>query len=189
MGSGRRRCSTERRLSRYLGAFRANIQYQRMVDQFVATLFGQFALTALDFRIKKLNNLAAFKTQHMIVMIFGRHFKDSVPAIEIVTHNQTGGFELSQHTVNRGKPYIFTGIQQRLVNVFCAQVQLFFFSRSFENLKDFKTRERYLQASLAQFMILVGHGLTFAVTLGIGYDQARQTIGKVEIKCKTRSGS
>ena len=57
---------------------------------------------------------------YMIVVTALVEFEDGVPALEVMPIDQAGCFKLREHPVDSGQPNIFTGIQQCLVDIFCA---------------------------------------------------------------------
>jgi len=70
-------------------------------------------------------------------------FENGVTAVEVVTGNQTGGFELSQDPVDRSQRNFFARIKQHLINVFRLQMTI---RGTFQQLQNFHTRQRYLQS-------------------------------------------
>src|SRR3989304_4124080 len=77
-----------------------------------------------------------------------------MPALEMVAHHETGGFELGQHAVDGGQTHILVGVAQRLVDVFGAEVAIL---GTFEDLHDFYTGQRDFQPGLAQFLVFTAH--------------------------------
>ncbi len=61
-----------------------------MIEQFEAMLCGHFTLQALDFIVDKLDNLARFHADHVIVMTAIIEFEDGMPALEIVSCHEPG---------------------------------------------------------------------------------------------------
>ena len=96
------------------------------------------SLTVFDTRIHELFDLAAVKTDDVIVMLPFIQFKDSGRAFEMMTSDEARGFKLGQHAIDSGKTDVFVGFEQMLINVFRAHV-----SRRCraENLEDFDARQ------------------------------------------------
>lgn len=81
-----------------------------MVLQLIAVRLNDFALALLDRLVEELNDFAAVDTHHVIVVVVAGDFEHGMAAIKIVPLHDAGGLELRQHTVDRGQPYILTGI-------------------------------------------------------------------------------
>lgn len=137
-----------------------------MVNQLKAVFFGDFLLAALDGVIKELDDLAAFQAHHMVVMLFLGQLEDRVTAIEIMSYHQACRLELSQHTIDSRQSHVLPRFEQCLVDILRAEMVLV--GGRFENLQDFYARQRDLEASLAQFMVLVGHGCSSQYQVGSG---------------------
>ena len=108
-----------------------------MLDQLIAVLLDDLALTALDLGITELYDLAAVQTYHVVMVFFLGQFEDGVTAIEVVTHHQSRCFKLGEHTINRRQTDIFASLKQRLVHVLGTQVSI---RRFLEDLQDLDSR-------------------------------------------------
>lgn len=126
-----------------------------MIDEFKVMLLGDLLLTTLNGLVKKLDDLATLQTHHMIVVFFLGNFEQRMPTIEIMANHQARRLELSQDAIDRRQTDIFTGIQQRLIDIFGTEVVLTW--SIFQDLQDFNARQGDLQARLAQFMVLISH--------------------------------
>lgn len=85
-------------------------------------LAGEFTLALFDDFVIKLNNLAGFDANHVVVMFLSGEFKHGLPTFKMVAIHQTSRFKLGQYTINRGEANFFTIADERLVNVFGAEV-------------------------------------------------------------------
>ncbi len=137
-----------------------------MVNQLETVLFSDFLLTALDGVVKEFDDLTALQAHHMVVVLFLGQFEDRVTAIKIMSDHQARRLELSQHTIDCRQPHIFARLEQCLVDILCAEMVLV--GGRFQNLQDLYARQRDLEAGLAQFMVLVGHGCSSQYQVGSG---------------------
>lgn len=71
--------------------------------------------------------------------------KNRMTFFKVVTDNQSRGFELRKHPVNRGQTDFLTGLQQHAIQVFCTEVAGVTVLEHFENLDS---RQGYLKSGL-----------------------------------------
>jgi len=79
-------------------------------------------LTLLNRSIQELNDLAAFHTDHVIVMIRVVELEHGAAAFEIVADDQAGPLKLRQHAIDRCQANIVSRIQKLFVDVFGAEM-------------------------------------------------------------------
>ncbi len=65
-------------------------------------LFGNIPLTRFDKLITKFNDLAAVKTDQVVVMMLLRQFKNGFTAFEIMAGDDPGVIKLIQYAINGG---------------------------------------------------------------------------------------
>jgi len=128
-----------------------------MVDEFVAMLFGDLVLQPFNGLVEEFDDLAAFQTDHVIVMFLLGNLEQGVTTIEVMANDQASSFELSQYAVHGCQADILAGVQQCLVDVLGAEMSLHV-PGLLEDLQDLDARKRDFQPCPAQFMVLVGHG-------------------------------
>ncbi len=110
-----------------------------MVHEFVAVLFGDLLLATLDDVIDEFDDLTAFQTHHMVMVVLLGHLENRVTTVEIVTNHKARRLELSQYAVDGRQANILARIDQCFIHFFCAKVVL---ARSiFENLQDLDARQ------------------------------------------------
>lgn len=93
-----------------------------MVNQLVAVLFGDLVLKIFDALVHELDHLAVVDIHHMVVMFLAGKLIHGMAIVEVVSRDDTGGFELGEHPVDGGEAYGVIRIHQILVNVFGTQV-------------------------------------------------------------------
>lgn len=54
----------------------ADIQHERMINNFIALLFGDRVLTSFDFRVHKLDYLVSVDIDHMVMMVIACQFEN-----------------------------------------------------------------------------------------------------------------
>jgi len=113
---------------------------------------GYFSLRRFDFLADKLNNLAGFNTNHMIVVLAGVEFVVGLPAFEIVFLHQACRFELTEDAVNGRQADFLFGLDQTAVDVIGSEVLV---SLVLQNLENPLARVRYFQTRL--FEVVVFH--------------------------------
>ena len=121
---------------------RPNIEYQTMIDQFVAMLAHYLLLKVFNIIIMKLNNLTCFHTDHMIMMFTAGKLKNGMPTIKIMTNHQTRSLKLSQYPVNGCQADIFTSLQQSLINILHTQMGV---NRRLHNLQNLDPGQSHFQ--------------------------------------------
>lgn len=112
-----------------------------------AVVLGDLVLAFFDIGIRKLNNLAAIRTDQVIVMIAVVEFKDGLAAVELAAHQNASLFELGEDTVNRCQADIDIFGDEGPVHIFSA---LMSFIGASENVEDFEARKGRLQAGTLQ---------------------------------------
>lgn len=126
-----------------------------MVDELEAVLLDDFLLAPLDLFIEEFDDLAAFETHHMVMVLVLGQLEQGMTAIEIMTNHQSSRFELRQDAIDGGQTHVFAGIQQGFVDIFGTEMVL---TRGIlQDLQDLNAGQGHLQTRLAQFMVLIGH--------------------------------
>ena len=120
-----------------------------MVHQFITKLGNDFTLAALDFLVEEFDDLTGIEAHHVIVVRFLRHLKHRVPAVEIVPLYQAGRLELGQDPVDGGQPDIFTGINERFVDVLGTHMPV---GIDLQDLEDTKPWQGCLEARSFEFL-------------------------------------
>ena len=110
-------------------------------------------LPFFDAAVHELFHPAAVDTHDMIVVCALIQLEYRHAAFEMVARNQSGGFELSQNPIHRGETNILVGYQQLFINVLCAHMTG---GAVRENVEDFQTRQRNLEARIAQVVAFIG---------------------------------
>ena len=101
-------------------------------------MFGNRLLALLDARIHELFDLAAVKTDDVIVVLTFVQLEHRRRALEMVAGDQAGGLELRQDAIDRGEPDVFVRLEQMLVDVFRTHVAR---GGGPENFEDLDTRQ------------------------------------------------
>ena len=111
------------------------------------SLLATAALPLLDAGVHELFDLAAVKTDDVVVVLALVQFEYRGRAFEMMARDQARRLELGQHPVDGRKPDIFVRLQQMLVDVFRAHVAR---RRGAEDLENLDARQRDLEPRLAQ---------------------------------------
>src|SRR5690606_15713371 len=117
---------------------RLHVQNQTVIHNLIAMLRGNLLLSLLDDIIHKLHDFTRLSTNHVVMMIITRHFKYRVPTLKVMAQYQARRFELGQHPVYRGQPYVISLLQQFLVYILGTQMVLF---GIFKNIEDLDSRQ------------------------------------------------
>ena len=104
-------------------------------------------LAVFDARIHELFDLAAVKTDDVIVVLALVELEHRGRALEVMARDEASGLELRQHPVNSRQPDVLVRLEQMLINVFRAHVPR---RRGAEDLQNLETRQRDLEPCLAQ---------------------------------------
>jgi hypothetical protein len=78
-------------------------------------------------------------------------FENRLSALEVVALDQSGGFELGQHAVDRGQPDVLAGFHQALVDVLGRQMPVLAVLQHFQNLHP---RQGDLETCLSEVLVL-----------------------------------
>ena len=143
-----------------------------MIYQFITMSCGDLCLTLLDDFIVKLDDFVVIKTNHMIVMLIRGQLENRVTTLEVMPDNQTGSLELGQYPIDGSQAHIVPMLEKRPVDILGTHVVLAAF-HGLQHLQDLDSRQRDLQARLAQFMVLSRHDLLavlFARSNQVRYD-------------------
>lgn len=105
-----------------------------MVRQFKVSEFGNFGLKLLNGLILEFFHLAAMDADQMVVVISSIELKDRVATFKVMPHHKASGFKLGEDAVDRGEPYFFAFIDQRLEDVFGAE--MLSVARALQDLED-----------------------------------------------------
>ncbi len=132
-------------------ALRTNpLDRQAVVGHGIAILFGNIALPLLDSLINKLVHPAALYAEYVVVMTPLIQLEYRMPALEVMPEHQSGRLKLGQYPIDRGKPDILAGLQQRLVDILGTEVARL---GMLQNIEDFDPRQSGLEARFFQFLI------------------------------------
>lgn len=123
------------------------VHIQRVIDDAVAVVGGDFVLQGFDFRIVEFRYLAAFDADDVVVVVAFVQFVNRFAAFEMVALQNTRLLELGQNAVNRRNADFHTFFQQNTVHVFRTQM---LFGMRFEQVQNFQTRAGHLQAAVFQ---------------------------------------
>lgn len=123
-------------------------------------------LAFLDRIVDELLDPATLLADDMVVMVTTIEFEHRLAAFEVVLLRQAGADELSQHTVDRGQADFLASLQQGLVDVFGGHMPRV---ARLENLEDLNPRQRDLEASLANLLVLHAHLQAMYSPPGIRY--------------------
>lgn len=107
-----------------------------MVVDGKATFLGDFLLPFFNFGVVELFHPAALQAHQMIVMLALVEFEHGLVAVEVVTHEQAGLFELSQYPVNRGQANVLTLVLKQLVDFLGCHVPFVALLEQVENLQS-----------------------------------------------------
>lgn len=132
------------------------VQHKRVIGNGEAVAFSNFTLALLDQLIIEFVDFAAGHTHDMIVVLAAVKLKDRLRALEVMSGDETGRFELGEHPVHRGEADFFTGVQQRPIDVFGAQMARRIRCEDLENLHS---RQGDLQACLLEVLSFHRRGL------------------------------
>ena len=133
-----------------------------MIYQFITMSCGDLCLTLLDDFIVKLDDFVVIKTNHMIVMLIRGQLENRVTTLEVMPDHQAGSLELGQHPIDGREAHIVSVLEKRPIDILGTHVMLAAF-HGLQHLQDLDSRQRYLQARLAQFMVLSRHDLLAAL--------------------------
>ena len=117
-----------------------------MVLQLEQELVRDRPLPLYDARVHELFDLAAVKTNDVIVVLAFVQLEHRRRTLEMMTGHETRGFELSEHAIHSGQTDVFVRLEQMLVDVLGAHVAR---RRGPENLENFDTRQRDFESGLA----------------------------------------
>jgi len=110
-------------------------------------LGGDSSLPLFDSGVHELFDLAAVKTDDMVVMLALVELEHRGGALEVMPRDQPGRLELRQHPIDGRKPDVLVRLEQVLINVLRAHVAR---RRGAEDFEDLEPRQRYLEPRLAQ---------------------------------------
>ena len=107
------------------------------------------ALALFDPRVHELFDLAAIQAHDVIVMLALVQLENSGGAFEMMSTDQTRGFELRENAVHGRKANVLVRLQQMLVDIFSTHVPR---RRGAENFEDFQPWQRNFEAGFAQII-------------------------------------
>ncbi len=105
------------------------------------------ALAIFDTGVHELFDLAAVKTNDVVVVLALVELEHRGRTLEVVPCDQPGRLELRQNPVNGRQPDVLVRFEQMLIYVLGAHVAR---RRGAEDLQDLQPRQRDLEAGLAQ---------------------------------------
>ena len=154
-----RRASNDLLALRSRRAVRASapaVQDHRVVLQLVLQLAGDRPLAIFDAGVHELFDLAAVKTDDVIVMLTFVQLEYRRRPLEMMARDEPGSFELRQHAIHSGKSDVLVRFEQMLVDVFSTHVPR---RGRPEDLENFDTRQRDFESRLAQIIGFQGSPL------------------------------
>lgn len=107
------------------------------------------ALTLFDPSVHELFDLAAIQAHDVIVMLALVQLENSGGAFEVMSTDQSRGFELGQDSIHGRKPDVLVRLQEMLVDIFSTHVP---WRRSPENFENFQPWQRDFEAGFAQII-------------------------------------
>ena len=132
---------------RAIHALAAAVQDHRVILDLELQLRGDGALPVLDARVHELFDLAAVKTDDMVVVLALVQLEHRGRTLEVMARDEAGRLELRQHPVHGCKANVLVRLEQMLINVFRAHVAR---RRGAENLQNLEPRQRDLEPRLAK---------------------------------------
>ncbi len=109
------------------------INHEAVVFDDITVCRGNFLLCRLYFFADELGDFSRFYANHVVMVLSGVELIIGLATFEIVFRNQSSGFELIQHTVNRRQPDFFPGLHQAPVDIVCRQMPVSLGFQYFEN--------------------------------------------------------
>lgn len=110
-----------------------------MIRKFVSQAVTDFNLPGFNDFILKFVHLAAFYTDHVIMVFTTIQFEYRISTFEMVAFNKSGSLELCEYSINGGQTNFFAFFKQILVDFFGGQVPFGQLS-VFQDFQDFYTR-------------------------------------------------
>jgi len=83
-----------------------------MVLELIAALIGDIALQLLNPLVAKLDDITGLEADHMVMMRAIRQLENCRSTFENMPADETGLFELRQHTINGGKAEFLAAVEQ-----------------------------------------------------------------------------
>ncbi len=108
-----------------------------MIGDMKAPLGSDLQLAVLQCLIKKFEDFAAGGADHVVMMATFIELEDGAVAFEMVATYQARHFELRHDAVDSCQAYLFSGVEQLSVDLFCRQVPRL---AGLENLQDPQAR-------------------------------------------------
>src|SRR5690606_6941009 len=103
-----------------------------------AVVLGDLVLAFFDIGIRKLNNLAAIRTDQVIVMIAVIKFEHSLAAVKLTANQDAGLFKLRENAIHGRQTDVHVFVDQGSIHIFSAKMALVSLAKNIENLE---TRE------------------------------------------------
>lgn len=108
--------------SAFLAGWTQAVKIKTVIGQFITKAFADFGLSALNDFILEFGYLAAFDTNHMVVMVATVEFEHRVATLEMMAFHEAGSLELCQYPINGRKPDFLAFIEQDFVDFFRGHV-------------------------------------------------------------------
>jgi hypothetical protein len=118
-------------------------------------LLGDGVLMPLDGLVDELLDSSALLADDMIVMRTAVELEDGLPALEVMTLDQTGIDELGQYPIHRGQADFLLALEQGTIDIFGRHVPGF---AGLKDLEDLDPRQGDLQPRTLDIRIF--HDLT-----------------------------
>ncbi len=122
-----------------------------MILKVIIESFGDILLALLDFFVGELIDSPTFQADDMIMMTTTIEFEDRIAAFKIMTTNQTGGLELSQHPVDSRQTNLFSFFEKKFVHVLGTQM-VSILMLALQYLQDFHPWQGNFQTSISQIL-------------------------------------
>src|SRR5690606_39958573 len=98
------------------------------------------------------NNLAAIRTDQVIVMIAVVKFEHSLAAVKLTANQDAGLFKLRENAIHGRQTDVHVFVDQGSIHIFSAKMALVGLAKNIENIE---TREGRFQAHILQFILVV----------------------------------
>ena len=118
-----------------------------MVGDDITLVLGNLGLLSFDDFIDEFFDLATADTDDMVVVAFPVELEHGLPAFEMMTGHQSGGFKLGQYAIDRREADFFAIVAQRLVDILSTLMPD---RRGFHQVENFHPRQGNLETRFFQ---------------------------------------
>lgn len=126
-----------------------------MIHELVSVAFGNRKLRPFNFRVNKLNDLAAAHTHEMVMVRTLFELIERTVTVKMVTHEDIGRLKLLQNAVHRCQTDIFTHLHKLPVDVFGRKMTALttFLRALLEKFKDAQARSSCFKTDTLEFSL------------------------------------